>query len=164
MTTEHDPVCGMAVNRETAKATREFAGTTYCFCSTGCAEKFALQPDEYCPARPMPAPPASPFPILRSAAGSERSPLGLPFPAANTTEKDPVCGMLVDPKTAAGEAHAQRHSLFFLLGPVRGTLCGWTGEIPGCAGNGRDGLFPGHRGGRTRRGTRRNPLHLPDGS
>jgi len=35
-----DPVCGMAVEREKAAATLEWAGTTYYFCSKGCRAEF----------------------------------------------------------------------------------------------------------------------------
>src|SRR5262245_26797289 len=35
-----DPICGMTVSRASAAATRTFGGSTYYFCSTGCAEAF----------------------------------------------------------------------------------------------------------------------------
>jgi YHS domain-containing protein len=42
-----DPVCGMTVVKATAKATYEYKGTTYYFCSTGCKEAFAKEPEKY---------------------------------------------------------------------------------------------------------------------
>jgi YHS domain-containing protein len=39
-----DPVCGMTVDPATAAATRVWAGRTYSFCSTGCAERFDVDP------------------------------------------------------------------------------------------------------------------------
>ncbi|HUT08651.1 MAG TPA: YHS domain-containing protein [Candidatus Latescibacteria bacterium] len=42
-----DPVCGMNVVKATAKATYEYKGMTYYFCSTGCKEAFAKEPDKY---------------------------------------------------------------------------------------------------------------------
>jgi YHS domain-containing protein len=42
-----DPVCGMTVVKATAKATFEYKGTAYYFCSTGCKEAFAKDPEKY---------------------------------------------------------------------------------------------------------------------
>jgi uncharacterized membrane protein YraQ (UPF0718 family)/YHS domain-containing protein len=39
-----DPVCGMTVDPTAAAATRTWHGTTYFFCSTGCAERFDADP------------------------------------------------------------------------------------------------------------------------
>ena len=42
-----DPVCGMTIDPSTAAATREHDGTTFYFCSTGCAEAFDSDPHRY---------------------------------------------------------------------------------------------------------------------
>jgi uncharacterized protein len=42
-----DPVCGMNVDPATAKEKIEHAGTTYYFCSAGCKQSFATNPDKY---------------------------------------------------------------------------------------------------------------------
>ena len=42
-----DPVCGMTVNPASAKAQVQYAGTTYYFCCTGCAQKFEAAPEQY---------------------------------------------------------------------------------------------------------------------
>ncbi|MDQ2636210.1 MAG: heavy metal translocating P-type ATPase, partial [Actinomycetota bacterium] len=42
-----DPVCGMKVDPKTAAATREHEGTTFWFCSTGCAETFDADEHRY---------------------------------------------------------------------------------------------------------------------
>ncbi|MCJ7488410.1 MAG: YHS domain-containing protein [Candidatus Aminicenantes bacterium] len=42
-----DPVCGMTVVKATAKATYEYKGNTFYFCSTGCKEAFAKDPEKY---------------------------------------------------------------------------------------------------------------------
>ena len=42
-----DPVCGMSVDPATAAATREYNGTTYYFCNSGCAAKFEQNPTQY---------------------------------------------------------------------------------------------------------------------
>jgi YHS domain-containing protein len=42
-----DLVCGMTVVKATARATYEYKGTTYYFCSTGCKEAFVKDPEKY---------------------------------------------------------------------------------------------------------------------
>lgn len=42
-----DPVCGMNIDPKTAAATREHDGTTFSFCSTGCAASFDADPHKY---------------------------------------------------------------------------------------------------------------------
>ena len=45
--TATDPVCGMAVARTSAVATRAFGGQTYVFCNPACADAFDAEPDRY---------------------------------------------------------------------------------------------------------------------
>ena len=45
-----DPVCGMTVDPQKPAAKIEFGGTTYNFCSKGCAGKFEKEPQKYLPA------------------------------------------------------------------------------------------------------------------
>ena len=47
MATAIDPVCGMTVDTATAPASAEFQGTTYYFCSPGCARQFEQEPAAY---------------------------------------------------------------------------------------------------------------------
>lgn len=42
-----DPVCGMKIDPTRAAATREHEGTTFSFCSTGCADTFDADPHRY---------------------------------------------------------------------------------------------------------------------
>jgi Cu+-exporting ATPase len=42
-----DPICGMKIDPATAAATREHDGTTFYFCSKGCAETFDADPHRY---------------------------------------------------------------------------------------------------------------------
>ncbi len=42
-----DPVCGMTIDPSTAAATREHDGTTFYFCSAGCAQTFDSDPHRY---------------------------------------------------------------------------------------------------------------------
>ena len=55
-TTARDPVCGMTVDRGTAKYTAEHAGKLFHFCSAGCQSKFEAQPETYLNGRPEPEP------------------------------------------------------------------------------------------------------------
>ena len=45
--TATDPVCGMTVKKAEAKATFDYEGTTYYFCSAGCKEAFSKDPEKY---------------------------------------------------------------------------------------------------------------------
>lgn len=45
MSQQIDPICGMAVEPETAAAKREHAGKTYYFCGAGCARAFDRDPE-----------------------------------------------------------------------------------------------------------------------
>lgn len=45
--THTDPVCGMSIDPDRAAATRKYEGKTVYFCSTGCAERFDVNPAQY---------------------------------------------------------------------------------------------------------------------
>ena len=53
MASVKDPVCGMSIDSESAKARREVKGQTHYFCSSVCATTFDADPDRYTP--PVPA-------------------------------------------------------------------------------------------------------------
>jgi YHS domain-containing protein len=42
-----DPVCGMDLEESQAKASAEFEGKTYYFCSDACREEFEASPEQY---------------------------------------------------------------------------------------------------------------------
>lgn len=42
-----DPVCGMEIEKDTAKGPAEHMGKTFYFCSPGCKEKFESEPMKY---------------------------------------------------------------------------------------------------------------------
>lgn len=42
-----DPACGMKIKKSDAKATYEYNGRTYYFCTEGCLEKFKKDPEKY---------------------------------------------------------------------------------------------------------------------
>jgi YHS domain-containing protein len=76
-----DPVCGMQVRTADAPATRAHAGHRYWFCSDHCAERFALSPTRFINAMGK----------VHDLAEMEET----------TMAKDHVCGMNVDPASAA---------------------------------------------------------------
>lgn len=47
MQTVTDPVCGMAITRDTAAATSTFEGREYFFCSVACQVEFDKSPERY---------------------------------------------------------------------------------------------------------------------
>src|SRR5690242_19962248 len=54
-----DPVCGMSVDPATSQHRCAHHGHSYYFCSAGCREKFAADPEHYlAPAKPQPPAPA----------------------------------------------------------------------------------------------------------
>ena len=127
MPSARDPVCGMSVDPARPRGgSLEHAGTTYYFCSAGCREKFAADPEGWLArgAQPM-APAAQPLTLRRLAPSSPRSvpdtaiaagppaPAGPEAPPAGTTVytcpmhpevvRDgpgdcPICGMALEPR------------------------------------------------------------------
>ncbi len=89
---DKDPVCGMTVNPAMAASTAEYERKLYHFCSRGCAEKFQRDPKKYLDTSYKPAGMASTVQIGSAPVQSG---------TARKTEKDPVCGMSVDPAKAA---------------------------------------------------------------
>jgi YHS domain-containing protein len=45
--TATDPVCGMTVKKSEAKTIFDYKGTTYYFCSAGCKDAFAKEPEKF---------------------------------------------------------------------------------------------------------------------
>jgi Cu+-exporting ATPase len=87
--TATDPVCGMKVDPASARASAEHGGTTYYFCCAGCRDKFVADPAKYLKKAATPAAPAA------------------------TRATDPVCGMKVDPASAAGTHEHKGVKYFF---------------------------------------------------
>ncbi len=94
-----DPICGMTVDPATAAGSYFHEGTTYYFCSKGCQQKFIAQST---------GEPVMQVPITigreKAAHGHHHDDhshgMDHGVVAAHT---DPVCGMSVDPATAAAE-------------------------------------------------------------
>ncbi len=80
-----DPVCGMNVDKATAKATFDYKGTTYYFCGQGCKDAFAKEPEKYL------------------QKGQQKP---------SDTAVDPVCGMTVN-KAAAKATFEYKGSTYY---------------------------------------------------
>src|SRR6187549_840007 len=106
-----DPVCGMTVNPTTAAGRYEYQGETYYFCAVSCLNTFKPTPERF----------------LKSAQADLISPAGLislgknkPLPmimvpaqpVPEIGEIDPVCGMTVQPATAAA-LYRHREKLYY---------------------------------------------------
>jgi len=86
----------MSVDPETAKAKTEHEGTTYYFCCGGCAQKFHSDPRKY----------------LATEMAAAMMP-SLAIVGEGPKEKDPVCGMMVEPKKAAARLEHRGRAYFF---------------------------------------------------
>lgn len=86
-----DPVCGMKVDPKSAAGSHDHDGTTYYFCSKSCLAKFQADP-------------------ARFSSGAGATPVAMKDDASHT---DPVCGMKVDPQSAAGSHVHDGQNYFF---------------------------------------------------
>ncbi|MEK9140167.1 MAG: heavy metal translocating P-type ATPase [Nitrospirota bacterium] len=97
-----DPICGMTVDPAKAAGQHAYKGTTYYFCGTSCLKRFRADPDWALSKKPltlvtMPAP-RKPLPMMVQVTPGEI---------------DPVCGMTVQPATAAGSYDYQGKKYYF---------------------------------------------------
>ena len=107
-----DPVCGMTVIARRAAGSYEYEGVTYYFCSTGCLNKFKANPQVYLnqPPQPMTQP-------VQLVGKANSLPVMTPsLPAQEATQIDPVCGMQVNPSTAAG-SHEHADATYYFCSP-----------------------------------------------
>ncbi len=100
--TEIDPICGMTVDPARAAGQFDYKGTTYYFCALSCLERFRADPERALSSKPqnritMPAPRRS-LPMMQPVRQGET---------------DPVCGMTVQPATAAGSYEYRGKSYYF---------------------------------------------------
>ncbi len=95
---DKDPVCGRSVEPSKAVSTAEYDGKLFHFCSRGCAERFRRDPKRYL----EPAPKSVGMTGFVQLANVQ-----LQSGGTRKLALDPVCGMNVDPVTAASTvAHA----------------------------------------------------------
>jgi Cu+-exporting ATPase len=101
-----DPICGMTVDPATAAGIHNHRGQRYYFCGLSCLERFkadperALQPQLESSAKPTTR---RPLPMMQQA----------PAVMGAAAAIDPVCGMTVQPATAAGSYEYQGKTYYF---------------------------------------------------
>ncbi len=87
--TTKDPVCGMTVNLNAGKPTRQYKGETYHFCSQRCHDKFAADPARYLE-------PAS-APVESVPPGTKYTCPMHPEIVRDGPGDCPICGMALEP-------------------------------------------------------------------
>jgi len=112
-----DPVCGMTVDPDSAKARVDYLGKTYYFCCASCAKKFGAAPEQFL----KPNPPRLVMPSIRGKTSPPPTPsglVGIGGTQLGTSEivQDPVCGMGVNPATAKYRTVREGNEYFFCSG------------------------------------------------
>lgn len=97
-----DPICGMTVDPATAAGSYNHEGKIYYFCSKGCLQKFIAQTEG--------KPEQTPVQIGRAKETVEHGEMSATPGGAFT---DPVCGMSVEPETAAGKHEYNGETYYF---------------------------------------------------
>jgi P-type Cu+ transporter len=100
-----DPICGMTVDPATAAGSHDHQGQRYYFCGLSCLERFKADPERALEPQ-----------LVSSAKPTTRRPLPMMEPAPAVTGNaaiDPVCGMTVQPATAAGSYEYQGKTYYF---------------------------------------------------
>ena len=100
-----DPICGMTVDPDKAAGRHDYNGKTYYFCTVSCLERFRADPEGALSTKPLTL-------ITIPTSGSTHKPLPMMMPAA-TGEIDPVCGMTVQPASAAGSYQYEGKTYYF---------------------------------------------------
>jgi len=106
---ERDPVCGMNVEPEKARAKVEHGGKSYYFCSAGCGKRFEQAPEQFLSG----GAPAAAHHGMQVATAVKPAMASLPILGSAPKVKDPVCGMMVDPQQAAGKAEHAGKTYYF---------------------------------------------------
>src|SRR6185312_9382858 len=102
-----DPVCGMKVDPAAAAGHYIYQGKTYYFCSISCLDTFKADPERFlksAPAGLISLGKKKPLPMMMSIE-----------PAPAIGETDPVCGMTVQPATAAGSYEYRGKKYYFCV-------------------------------------------------
>jgi Cu+-exporting ATPase len=105
-----DPVCGMMVDPATAAGKFDYKGETYYFCNPNCLRKFSADPQGYLNKTPELA--AMRQPMVQLGGKSKSLPV-MTAPPQIETQIDPVCGMTVNPATAAGSHEHDGKTYYF---------------------------------------------------
>jgi Cu+-exporting ATPase len=102
---EIDPVCGMTVDPPTAAGRYDYQGKTYYFCAVSCLDKFKADPEQFFKGVPV-----------GLISPGKKNPLPMMMSDRPTTQNgdiDPVCGMTVQPATAAGSYECRGRKYYF---------------------------------------------------
>jgi Cu+-exporting ATPase len=94
---ENDPVCGMDIDPSNAAASVEYQGTTFHFCSQGCATKFGTTPGKYAQNNPNASP--SRAQAMNEPQGEYTCPMHPEIKQAGPGNC-PKCGMTLEKSTA----------------------------------------------------------------
>ncbi|MGE0883762.1 MAG: heavy metal translocating P-type ATPase [Blastocatellales bacterium] len=112
-----DPVCGMKVDPAKAAGSFDHKGETYYFCNPNCLRKFSSDPEGYLSKSPRLLEMVMPGPMVQLGGKSKSLPVMTSSPAATSvqteTHIDPVCGMTVNPATAAGKHEHKGKTYYF---------------------------------------------------
>ena len=107
---ERDPVCGMSVDPEKARAKVEHGGKSYYFCSAQCGERFALEPGKFLAApgtAGMEPPPQKLVAIVAAPAKGIRYTCPMdPEIVQIGPGTCPICGMALEPMDIVAEEQA----------------------------------------------------------
>lgn len=98
---EIDPVCGMSVDPARAAGQYDYKGKTYYFCAVSCLERFKTDPERALNKK-----------LNLITMPASRKPLPMMQPVTQG-EIDPVCGMTVQPATAAGSYEYRGKTYYF---------------------------------------------------
>jgi len=128
--TVRDPVCGMNIDPHTAAGHATHDGVDYSFCSDGCRENFLADPARHLTSTPALSMVADAHRLRGTRQGADpddtRAPAADPVVGAERDENkennmvessqqttDPVCGMGVDPATAAANVEHEGATYYF---------------------------------------------------
>src|SRR5450755_2956020 len=130
---ERDPVCGMNVDQSRAAATMTHEGTTYYFCSRGCADKFKADPQKYL-AQVTVAPQLTTMASAQSPAISGTTYICPMDPEVRQSGPGacPKCGMALEPEMPLAATRTQwtcpMHPEIVRDGPGSCPICGMALE------------------------------------
>jgi len=98
-----DPVCGMTVDPETARAKREYNGHPWYFCCEHCATKFDASPETF----------VTKCGHVKKREADSGGGMKHAMAKAEAAAVDPVCGMTVDPATAKAQREHDGRTWYF---------------------------------------------------
>ncbi|WGF87134.1 heavy metal translocating P-type ATPase [Marinivivus vitaminiproducens] len=103
--TATDPVCGMSVDKATAKHRAEHEGRTRYFCSPGCKARFEREPERYADGAPREAEPAVEGAVYTCPMHPEIRQDG--------PGSCPICGMALEPEQVGAKAEPNHELIDF---------------------------------------------------